>query len=544
MPPRKKPTTEKLDAVIYARFSSHRQKEESIEQQVAECKEFAATNGYNITEIYADRAVTGKTDRRASFQRMMRDAERRKFSTVIAYKSNRIGRNMLQALGNEDKLAGFGVKVLYAKEEFGDTAAGRFALRTMMNVNQFYSENMAEDIRRGLIDNAMKCKVNNGSMPIGYKKGEDGRYAIDAPRAAVVREIFERFYHGDSFVDIANDLNGRGIKTSLGNRWGKNSFHSLLKNEAYIGIYKYAEVRIEDGMPQIIEKELFYKVQEKLKTKPNPQGRHRESGEYLLTGKLFCGYCKSFMVGVSGTGKLGKLHYYYICKNKRDDKSCKKKNVRRDEIERLVTEDVKSYVLKDDVMEWIADEYIKFQARLRTESQLCAEELELADVRKAIRNIMTAIEQGIITDTTKDRLLELESQKKRLETSILIGNQELPTFTKEQVLFWLESFKDGNVEDKNYQKKVINAFVESVYLYDDEIKILFGYTGDKRSISHKLKADVDIDAVSEIAECSFNLPSSPPKQQKSGLSSRFFVVFPIVSGGNGLYFSVFELQIR
>ena len=130
--------------VIYARYSSHNQKEESIEQQIAECSDFAAKNGIRIVGIYADKAVSGRSDRRPNFQRMMRDAEKRQFQIVVAYKSNRIARNMLNALQYEARLDLLGIKTLYAKEEFGNTAAGRFALRTMMNVNQFYSENMGE----------------------------------------------------------------------------------------------------------------------------------------------------------------------------------------------------------------------------------------------------------------------------------------------------------------------------------------------------------------------------------------------------------------
>ena len=198
-------------AVIYARFSSHNQREVSIEQQVKECQKFAASNNLRVVEIYADKAVTGKTDRRTNFQRMMKDAARGKFQYVIAWKSNRMGRNMLEAMINDARLRDLGIRTLYTEEDFDDTAAGRFALRNMMNVNQFYSENMAEDIKRGLDDNAEKCMVN-GALGLGFKKGEDGRYAIDGPKAAIVREIFERVAALEPFVDIYNDLNARGLR--------------------------------------------------------------------------------------------------------------------------------------------------------------------------------------------------------------------------------------------------------------------------------------------------------------------------------------------
>ena len=140
--------------VDYARYSSHAQKDASIEQQVAACREYAASLGIRLIESYEDRAISGKSDKRPNFQRMMRDAHKGLFQYVIAWKSNRMGRNMLEAMMNEAKLNELGVRVLYVEEDFDDTAAGRFALRSMMNVNQFYSENMAEDIKRGLRDNA------------------------------------------------------------------------------------------------------------------------------------------------------------------------------------------------------------------------------------------------------------------------------------------------------------------------------------------------------------------------------------------------------
>ena len=229
------------DGVDYSRYSSHSQKDLSIEQQIAKNEELAREYGIRLVEHYCDRAVTGRTDKRKDFQRMMRDAAKGKFKYVIAWKSNRMGRNMLEALVNEAKLQELGVRVLYVEEDFDDTAAGRFAARSMMNVNQFYSENMAEDIKRGLEDNASKCKVN-GALGLGFKKGEDGRYALDEPKAAIVREIFVRVASLEPFVDIINDLNARGIKTSTGKAWNRSSFHRMLANERYRGVYIWGDI--------------------------------------------------------------------------------------------------------------------------------------------------------------------------------------------------------------------------------------------------------------------------------------------------------------
>ena len=507
---------EQEDGVIYARYSSHSQKDASIEQQIKECLAYAKSQGIRIVATYSDRAITGKTDRRADFQRMMRDAEKGKFRYVIAWKSNRMGRNMLQAMMNEAKLNDLGIRVLYTEEDFDDTAAGRFALRSMMNVNQFYSENMAEDIKRGLYDNASKCKIANGGLPLGYKKGEDMRYALDPPKDEIVREIFGRVACGEPFVDIAADLNARGIKTSRGGQWGKNSFHALLTNERYTGVYIYGDIRIEGGVPQIVDKGLFLRVQEVLKTKKNPQGRHRTNGEYLLTGKLFCGHCKSPMVGISGTGKSGKLHYYYICQKKRMEKSCNKATVRRDTIEREVARAIRDYIMRDDVLEWLADSAMNFAREYREQTCVGTLEAQLADNKRATKNLLTAIEQGIITPTTKERLLELEREQAILVSRLAEEQASLLDYSRDDIISAMSLYRNGDVENKSYQAKLFDAFLVAAYLYDDHFKLEFNITGKKNLVDVPLDASL-VDSIESNAPagCSYKVSFGPPKEHRN-----------------------------
>ncbi len=497
--------------VIYARYSSHNQKEESIEQQVEECMAFAQQNGIKIIQIYSDKAISGKTDKRPQFQRMMRDAEKKQFGKVIAYKSNRIARNMLQALNYEDRLSQFGIETFYAKEEFGNTAAGRFALRTMMNVNQFYSENMAEDIRRGMRDNAENCKVN-GPLPFGYVRGEDGRYAIDPAQAEIVRYIYDQVLQGVSFTDISNELNGRGIKTRLGNNWNKNSFHRLLTNKVYIGVYQHCGYTDEHGVPPILEKEVFYAMQKHLKTKKNPRGRHRGESDYLLTGKLICGHCDSFMIGFSGTSKTGAKHQYYICSDKRTKGTCKKENVRKDYIEQLIAELTQKYILQDDIIEWIARSAMELLREASSTTEVATMEDELADNRKAIKNIMTAIEQGIFTASTKDRLLELELEVSTLEKSIAFAKsaQQEQAIGVDKVLWALEEFRNGNIQSKDYQKRLVDTFVKAVYLWDDKIQIDYHYTKGINTITYPLQKG----EIKKSSGLQGVLPNSPRGHQR------------------------------
>ena len=468
-------------AVIYARYSDHSQREESIEQQVEECEAYAAVNGYNVVHVYADKAISGRSDKRPQFQRMMRDAERRTFGVVLSYKSNRISRNMLQALQYEARLDALGVQTLYVKEEFGNTAAGRFALRTMMNVNQFYSENLAEDVKRGMMDNANECKVN-GMIAFGYQRGADGRFTINEREAAVVRYIFASVLQGQTFAEIARTLNAKGIKTRRGNAWGAGSFHRMLRNENYIGTYSYNGVVVEGGVPAIVDKELFWQVQECMTDRERSLKHKNEVAEYLLTGKLICGECGNYMVGVSGTGRHGGKYFYYKCSTRHAKGDCGKTNVRKDHIERSVVELVQDAVFNDDSIEWIAANAHKafVDASADTEIKLLTD--ELAECDKAISNILKAVEQGMYSPALNARMQTLEAEADTLRKSLAVAkaNRANPP-EPERIIFFLQQLRDGNAADPGYQKLIIDTFVRSVTLWDDHIEVDCYYTDGARS---------------------------------------------------------------
>lgn len=489
----KKQKTNGGDAVIYARYSSHNQRDVSIEQQIEACRKHAAELGLTVTATYEDRAISGKTDKRPSFQRMMRDAEQHKFAYVLAWKSNRIGRNMMQALVNESRLVDCGVKVFYAEEDFDDNAAGRFALRSMMNVNQFYIENMAEDVKRGLYDNAKKGLVN-GSLPLGYKRGADGKPEIDEPKAAIVREIYTRVAAGELFASIAADLNARGIRTARGREWNKGSFHVLCHNDRYRGIYMYGDIRIPGGMPRIISDELFYDAQEAYgMKKDNRYGRARHGAEnYLLTGKLYCGHCGSYMVGISGTSKTGEMHYYYACQKHRLEHTCEKKAIRRDVIENAVARVIMMYCLDDETIDFIVDSTIAYFKQKDHELHIEAMENELAAVQQAISNLMKAIEAGIITPTTRTRLLDLEEQQAKLSGKINTAKAERVEIDRDDLIAGLQLFRTGDIKNKKFLAKLFNTFLLAVYLYDDNrLKIVFSFTGNHNNIEIPLELDND-----------------------------------------------------
>lgn len=526
---KKKATLAGGRAVIYARYSSHNQRDASIEQQISYCQKHADDLGLLVIDTYADRAVTGRTDNRPNFQRMMRDAESGKFQAVLAWKSNRMGRNMMQALINESRLSDYGVKVFYAEEDFDDTAAGRFALRNMMNVNQFYSENMAEDITRGLYDNAQKCMAN-GRQPLGYKRGENGRVVLDEPAAAIVQEIYTRVAAYEPFADIARDLNDRGVKTSKKSEWNKGSFQSILQNERYRGIYIYGDVRIEDGIPRIISDDLWFSVQRAMKMKKNPIGtRHCVGAEdYLLTGKLRCGHCGSYMSGTSGTSASGELHYYYACQKRRTKHACNKKNIRRESIELAVAQAIKMYALTDDVVEWIADQTVAYWEKSNHELHIESIAQQLEANKRATANMVKAIEAGIITETTKQRLIELEAEQSKLDAQLKEAKAQIVTVSKADMIAGLQMFRNGDVHDKKFQSKLFDTFLQAVYVYDDDncLKIVFNFTKDKNTtveIPFEMESTDDLAKESESISSEENVRFKPAKPHQNAYSRTHLV---------------------
>lgn len=479
----KKEAPQQLRAVIYARYSSHNQREESIEGQLRECHDFAKRNDILVVGEYIDRALTGKTDDRADFQRMIRDSDRHFFTLVITYKIDRFARNRYDSARYKFKLKKNGVKVVYAKETIPDGPEGILLESMLEGYAEYYSENLAQNIKRGLTENAMECRTN-GNKTFGYKTGKDQRFEIDPEQAPIVRRIFELYDAGITMANITNDLNEKGVKTSRGNPFNKNSLDRILRNEKYIGVYEYMDIRVEDGIPPIVERELFDSVQRKLNRNKRAPAHRWDVADYLLTTKLFCGHCGQPMTGRAGTGKSGKKYNYYSCVTRTRKKGCNKEPAPKDWIEDLVISETIKLILRDDIIEEIADGVMAFQEREKDRTIVNSLMAKLKEVEKGIKNMLAAIEAGIITSSTKTRLLELENEKADLEYGITQENIQQPVIERDQVIFWLERFRKGDIEDQKYRKDLIDIFVNAIYLYDDNrLVIIYNYSGENNTIT-------------------------------------------------------------
>lgn len=511
-----------MTGVIYARYSSHNQREESIEGQLRECRRYAQENGITIVGEYIDRAITGKTDDRAGFQKMIRDAEKGRFSVVIVYKLDRFARNRYDSATYKAKLKRCGVRLVSAMEQLTDSPESIILEAVLEGMAEYYSANMAQNIKRGMTENALKCLATGGGRCLGYYTGEDKKYHIDELAAATVRLIYEMYDQGHTYAAIVETLNNQGRKTFYGKPFNKNSLSKILHNPRYVGNYVWNDIVIPGGMPQIVDRELWERVQVRLKRKEKGSARGRSEYDFLLSGKLFCGRCGKPMIGDSGTSRNGEKYYYYTCSTKKHGGNCKKKSVKAATLENEVIQTTIANVLRDDMLEIIADRVMEYQASdTETIGRINAYRGQLKETETAIAGILKAIEGGLYNPTMKDRMEELEDRKKDLEGEIEREEINLQIVTRDELLFFLHQFVDGDPNNPLYCRQIVDTFVNSIWLYDDRLVITYNYNGIKNQVTLDM-----VDAALEADECSTQARLSPPQREETLRNQGFFFFLP------------------
>lgn len=485
MATKKKTATQRADgvynrAVIYARYSpGPNQRDESIEGQIRECKEIAQKHGLMIIHEYIDKRLSGTNDERPDFQRMLRDADRGLFDVVITWKNDRFARNRYDSAIYKQRLKRNGIKIIYAKEHIPEGPEGIILESMLEGMAEYYSANLSQNIRRGQRENALEGKFIGGTIPLGYKLDAEKRYILDPDSAPIVREIFERYVAGESVTDICNDLNARGYLTARKKKFNRSSLHRIFANEKYIGVYRFEDIECPGAVPRIVSDELFKAAsiratRNKKSRRTMPEARV----EFMLTGKIFCGHCGEPMGGSWGTSKNGTRYNYYLCNGNRNKKSsCTKKAERKEKLEKLVINIVVNNILHDSkVVNYIVDRCMVIQERKIDKSPAEGLRRELAENEKALKNIMAAIEAGIFTTTTKDRLVELEERCAVLKQGIAAAEIQPPKLSREQLLFIFEKYQNRSLKDPEFIRDVIDTFVHAVYMYDDKMIITFNYS--------------------------------------------------------------------
>lgn len=478
-----------MNIVIYARFSSHSQTEQSIEGQLKVCYEYAKNNNYTVVGEYIDRAQSGTNDNRLEFQRMISDSDKHTFEGVLVYQLDRFARNRYDSAINKSKLKKNGVRVISAKENIADDPSGILVEGVLESMAEYYSAELSQKINRGMAINAEKC-LSNGSNPgLGFKVDSERRFYVDEDEAKIVREIFERYAAGESKAEILKDLRRRKLKTSRGNEFTFNSVTRILKNKRYIGVYMYKNIETPGGMPRILDDDLFYRVQEILRRNNNVPGRTRGENEYILTTKLFCGHCKEMMVGYSGTSKDGRQYLYYCCKKARK-KMCKKKIISKRYIENRVIEECMK-LLTDENIDFIANKVAEECNKSPDNISVKALKKAIKEADNAIENLWKGIEQGKSVEILMERIDQRKAEKAELEEQLAVEENKKIYVTEPQVRAFLYYIRNRHITDTNKRRAIVNIFIHSIYLYDDYFTLIINASKKPISIENIPLKDIE-----------------------------------------------------
>lgn len=469
-----------MNVVIYARYSSHSQTEQSIEGQLAICKEYAKRNDYTIVGEYIDRALTGKNDNRPQFKQMIEDSNKKFFNGVLVYQLDRFARNRYDSAIYKNKLKKNNVRVFSAKENISDDASGVLMESVLEGMAEYYSVELSQKVKRGRKLNAEKCLSNGGVPSLGYKVDSNQKYIIDENQALIVKKIFEMYSNGYTMADIIRYLNENNYKTALNREFNKNSIRKILLNKRYTGVYISSGIEVPDGMPRIISDELFSKVAEIMQKNKKAPARAKAKTDYLLTTKLFCGTCKEMLTGTCGTSRNGTVHNYYTC-NGRKKHGCKRKNIQKDYIEDIVVKEAKE-ILTDENINKIAENVCKLAEKEKNNSYVKQLEKQLKDNEKQKSNLLDSlkicdidsVKQAIFSEIAK-----MEERQKELETEIVIENSKHVDFNITEVKFFLNQMKNLETDIEQNRKLLINVLIDKVYIYDNELTIIFNVSKNR-----------------------------------------------------------------
>lgn len=420
-----------MNAAAYARYSTDHQQRNSIEYQLDAIRDYCREHSITITATYVDEKETGTNTDRPGFQAMMRAAERGEFSAVVIYDVSRGSRDVGDWFTMRKRLMMLGVQVISTTQTLGDLTSGNDFLVELLNVGLGHRE-VLETRQKSIAGVAVKAKEGKflgGVPPLGYDV-VDGAYVVNPVEARTVRTIFELYGAGRSYNEILNAVAGAVGKR--GRPLGKNSLHSILTNERYIGTYSWNKrrvklfrkwaggtpnpnaVRLEGMIPAIIDENTWERVQQRMSDNKR-NARNKAKHTYLLSGLIECEECGATYVGHTSTNSKGVETRYYVCGNKYRTRTCGAKNINADEIETFVVQQLKAYLLGVDFEEEarrIADQVNSSTADLRVERA------ELADINAKINNGLKAILSGMDIPELRDEMDKLRVRKAELEDII------------------------------------------------------------------------------------------------------------------------------
>lgn len=452
-------------AVIYARYSSHSQREESIEDQVRVCEKAAREAGDEIVRVYSDKAVSGTTDRRDEFLRMVDDSERGGWEKVYVYKTDRFARNRFDSAIYKSKLKKNGARVVAAAEHIPEGADGILLESVLEGMAEYYSANLAQNIKRGMDGNAERCHWN-GVPVYGYDPGPDGRYVVNPVEAEVVRTMFRMAADGSPLADICRAV--KPHRTRKGNDFSVAVVSKMLRKEKYVGVYEFSGFRKEGGMPAIVDRNTFLRVQRRLDS--HTRKPRDERAVYALTGKVYDDAGNRYR-GNSGRSETGRKYTYYRCQETGA-------TIPQDVLEAAVADAVAEAVRDDATVDVIVDLVLAAQEAAETgeRDEAAALERRLKDNgRERDKLIDFAMKVGS-DDKMAARMEELRREAGELEVELREVAKGAPVLERDHVVFWLQELR----KEKD-PRKLVDSFVSRVVISADYVLVEFNIAENPRS---------------------------------------------------------------
>ena len=467
---------------LYARFSSDNQRTESIDAQLRAMHVYCEHHNYNIVETYVDEAKSATTDRRPAFQQMINDSSTHSFNILLVHKLDRFARNRYDSAVYKRELKKNGVVVYSVLENLDDSPESIMMEAVLEGMSEYYSQNLAREVMKGLQENALQGKHTGGKPALGYDVDPvTKKLVINEDEAKAVRLIFSMYGEGYGYTEIIDTLCHKGFKTKAGNDFKKNSLYSILSNPKYQGIYTYNRsssknsdgtrnshkykndeniIFVENGCPQIVDRGLYAKVQALMAEHKHTGGRANAKERYLLSGKVYCAECGYAMVGNFRHCGRSKLPYItYRCPSRRYN--CSNKEISRDLLERYVQELIEEKILNKAALKKHQHEIEDYAQRVSIPTQKQQQD-ELRTIEDALRNITEAIEAGLLSDTLITRLKDLERQRAKLSQSSTVERLGENSITIDIPMMLSEYQEVKRSPHTPQYKSFIRAFIDRI----------------------------------------------------------------------------------
>ena len=506
------PAANATNAVIYARYSSEKQTENSIDFQLRAAHAYCEAKGFAVVGEYIDRAISGTSDNRPEFQRMITDSKRQGFAFVIVYRYDRFARNRYDSAIYKKQLEINGVRVLSTEESIGVGDESIILESIYEAMAESYSRRLSKVVTQGMRETAMKGLSTGGNLSYGLKV-VDRKITIDDSLVPPIQYCFEARAEGVSKTKIAEELNRRGYKTKTGKPFTLNTVTQIITNPTYKGVNNYAG--IERSCPAIVDVALWEKANDLETREKKRYGQNAKNTFYPLTGKLFCGTCGAAMIGDSASGHMGKQYTYYTCAKKKNHHACTKRSERTEFLENFLCEQTIRFLNNTDLGE--------LAKNVHNAAKDPSVNRRIADTRKRITAIdreLDTVADALIKTTSLSMIKRINEKAESLEKQRNTLDAELRDLTSRdarqpnvsEIKDYLFEFAKGDPSDETFRYRMIRTFINCIYLFDDKLIVYYNATKMKEVKHLEMLTDLeDLDGAS-TPEGSDSFTDGPPKK--------------------------------